>query len=447
MITWRHRWGCLGLWIAAALCFLCLSAPGRALEFTPRSESQSGQFMVYCADVRLRLAVTGYVETAKHDVLEALDLRDHWKLPIVVNLRRPATTDSGNLLRQVRLIQTDGGWKVEIDVVLREGEFKQVRFPQLIIRAVLLELAYRDRPPAVGSTYTQPPAWLVEGLAQTMQVRATGTEPNAAIFRQLIETGRLPKIQDFLKSNVDVMDQTSLAIHGSCAASLVEMLMGTPGGAANLARMVKGLSESDGDPVALLLKYFPSLGGSEVALEKWWTLGLARYSSLDRHLSLTLPETDARLAPLLNLTVTTDEKKRTTQEFALTDYKTFLKLPAAKAALFAQSNALASLQAHAHPLLRPVVTEYQRIVNDLSRGKTRGTEEALASIGNYRKLIVERMDKIEDYLNWYEATQVSEQSGAFEDFLHGAKEMENWTPPKRSDAMSKYVDQLQREFE
>ena len=435
------------LLLAAAVLAVLAPVPGRTQEPILRSVSKSGQFVVYCPDIRMRMAVIGYAETAKHDVLETLGLGDHWKLPIVIDLRKPASTDTGRPLSQVRLIQTEGGWKTEIDVLLREGEFKKVRFPQLVIRAILLELAYRDHPPEIGSTYPQPPAWLIEALAQAMQTRATGTQPNAALFRQLIETGRLPKITDFLKSNVEVMDPTSLAVHGACAASLLEMLVETPGGQAGLARMVKGLPDSNGDATALLLQYFPALGGNEAALEKWWTLGLARTSSLDSHLALSLPETDARLTPLLKLTLVSDPKTNAKTEYALADYKTYLKNPGAQKALLENFKALAELLPQAHPLLRPVLLEYQRIVGELARHKTRGLDKALEAVSGYRELIVARMDKIDDYLNWYEATQMPEQSGAFDDFLQGAKAEETWKPPKRNDAISKYIDQLQREFD
>lgn len=447
MKTCRQRWHHLGLLLAVALGFVLAPGSGRAFEPVQRSISSSQQFIVYCSDARLRLAVTGYVETAKRDVLEALGVGDHWKFPIVIELRRPVSTDVGQPLRQVGLIETEGGWKVQIDVVLREDEFKQVRFPQLIIRGILLELAYRKHPPTVGLSYHQPPSWLVEGLARNMQVKATAMEPNGAVFRQLIETGHLPSIQDFLKSNVETMDPTSLTVHGSCAASLLDMLAGLPGGQAALVRMLEGLGESDGDPVALLLKHFPTLGGNEVALEKWWTLGLARYSTLDRHLALNVTETDARLTPLLNLTVVTDVKKGTKQEFTLANYKEFIKYPGAKAALFAQSNTLAGLIPQAHPLLRPVVAEYQRIATELANGKKRRMDEALSEAANFRVMIVQRMDKVADYLNWYEATQMSERSGAFDDYLKGAKAIEKMAPPKRNDSISKYIDMVQREFE
>jgi len=441
---WRHSLGSL---LVAALGLFCVLGSASATDFTQRSVSKSGQFIVYSSDVRLRLAVSDYVETAKQDVLEALGLGDHWKFPIVVNLRRPASTDTGQALRQVRLIQTESSWRVEIEILLREGELKQVRFPQLVTRALLLELAYRDHPPAVGTPCIDPPSWLVEGLAENMQVRATGSKPNAALFRQLIETGRIPKIQDFLANNIEVMDATSLAVHDSCASSLVDMLAGTPEGKPAFARMIKGLWDSNGDPVALLLKYFPALGGSATSLEKWWTLGLARYSTLDNTASLTVAETDTRLTALLTLSVVTDEKSKTKKAFELADYKNFLKFPSAKPALLAQSAALGELMRQTHPLMRPVIQEYIRISNNLATGKKRGMEEALRAIVNYRELIVTRMDNIDDYLNWYEATQMPEQSGAFDDFLRGAKAMENWTPPKRNDAISKYIDQLQREFQ
>ena len=437
-----------GLLVLAALGLLLLPAtPGRAFDFAQRSISQSAQCIIYSPDVRLRLAVSGFVESAKKDILETLGQGDHWKFPIVIELRSPASTDPAGLASQVRLIQTEGGWKVQVDVILREGEFRQVRFPQLIVRALLLELAYREHPPQIGSHYPEPPAWLVEGLAQKIQAHAAGSAPNAAIFRQLIETGRLPKIRDFLDDNVAVMDPTSLAVHGSCAGSLVDLLAGTPGGQAGLTRLLKGLGDSDGDLVAQLLKYFPVLGGSETDLEKWWTLALARYSAMDRHAALSVPETSARLTPLLRITVVTDAKKQTRAEFDLADYKTFQKYPAAKTALAAQAYELSGLLQQAHPLLRPVVLEYQRILNELAAGKTRHLEEALRDAASYREMIVGRMDKIDDYLNWYEATQMPEQSGAFEDFMQGSKALEKGTPPKRNDAISSYIDQLQREFE
>ncbi len=419
----------------------------RGIGAAQRTVSLSGQFVVYCPDVRMRLAVTGFTEAVKRDVLEIFKVGDHWKMPVVIDIRQPATTDPARPLSRVQLVETDGGWRVEIAVTLRDGQLKAVRFPQLAVRAVLLELAYRDKPPQPGMKYTEPPSWLVEGLAEISQRKATETAPNAVLFRQMLETGKLPGIADFLRSNAATMDDTSLAIHGMCAASLVNLLAGLPGGEASLYKMVRSLPDSNGEPLSLLLKNFPALGGSEASLEKWWTLGLARTSIADGGMALSVADTDARLAALLTLTLVTDEKKKTTADFALADYKAYLKNPRAKPALSARGAELAALMGQSHPSMWIVEKEYTAIIARLIGGKTRGIDKAFQQVAEHRALIVKHMDQVADYLNWYEATQMPEQSGAFADFLRSAKTLEAQPPPKRDDAISRYIDQLEREFD
>ncbi|MEI6351165.1 MAG: hypothetical protein WCP06_08665 [Verrucomicrobiota bacterium] len=437
-------------WVAAGISGLLLlsgSSTAQALDLRQRSISTSRQFIVYCPDVRLRMAVAGFVETAKSTVLQALGLGDHWKMPIVVNLENPSTSNPGRPLCVTRLINTDEGCKVEIDVALRTEQFREVYFPQQIVRAILLEITYRDHPPGDGKAYSNPPAWLVEGLAEQFQARATASQPNAALFQQLIQTGRLPSARDFLASNVEVMDSTSRAIFAACSSSLLEMLIALPEGRQNLSRMTRDLNQFDGESANLLLSHFPQLGNTEATLEKWWTLGLAHNSASERYLGLTVPETEARLSSLMTVSIVTDEKTGAKTAFDLSDYPKFMKLRTAQPALFARSNELAGLLPQANPLLRPVVIEYGRIVADLARGKTHHADEALRDMRTYRTMIVERMDSISDYLNWFEATQMPEQSGAFDRYMKTATALENSAPPKRNDAITRYIDQVDREFQ
>lgn len=434
-------------WLAWIACFVLQSVRLDASDYAQRSVSRSRQFITYCPDIGLRMAVTGYVETLKGSVLDELGQGDHWKLPIVINLARLRTTTTGVPLCQMQIVNTEGGTRLEIDVALREDQFKQVRFPQQVIRALLLELAYRTHPPGDGERYAAPPAWLVEGLAERFQTHATQSEHNSALFQQLIETGRLPKIRDFLTNNVDEMDNTSRAVYDACASSLVEMLVALPGGKSSLSAMVQSLPQAGGDPIEPMLKHFHALGGSEISLQKWWTLGLARESAASRFMGLSLAETEARITPLLKLQVITDEKKGTKTEFALADYKHYLKYRTARAALLLLENGFATVQIRAHPLLRPVVIEYQQIIASLAQGKTGRADASLQEASAYRAMVVARMDKIADYLNWFEATQTPERSGAFDDYLKAAAALDKTAPPKRDDPISRYIDQVQREFE
>jgi hypothetical protein len=232
-----------------------------ALEFQQRSVSSSQQFVIYCPDVRLRMAVNGYVETVKSSVLQAIAQRDHWKYPIIVNIQKVSATDPFHKLCDVSFIENEVGAKVQIDVALDVEKFAEVRFPQQVVRAVLIEIANRTQLPKPGEPYLQPPAWLVEGIAQRMQERATDSAPNADLFKQLIDTGKLPHIGEFLASNVDVMDSTSRTVYAACCESLLQMISDLPGGPQSLGTLVENLASAQDTPAAQLLKYFPALGG------------------------------------------------------------------------------------------------------------------------------------------------------------------------------------------
>jgi hypothetical protein len=413
-----------------------------------RSVSSSRQFIVYCQDARLRMAVTSFVEEAKESVLQTLGTGDQWKIPIVINFRASRTTEPGRPLSSLAFLKTDAGPSIQIEITLRTEQFKQIAFPQLIVRAVLLDIAYRTHPPGDGEHFNEPPSWLVEGMAQRINERnSSKANSNAALFEQMIEAGRLPKIRDFLGSNVSIMDSTSRSIHASCASALIQMLSELPDGSASLFAMVRRLGESTLDPTTRLLTYFTALKGSEASLEKWWTLGIARLAASERYLGLTVPETNSKLTTLLSFQIITDEKQKTSEMFTLADYAKMAKIPAAKPALEACQNSLAGLMAQSHPLMRPVVNEYQRILMELSKGNLKNINEELEAISAYRLAVVQRAEQIADYLNWYEATQSPQLSGAFDSYLKAAAEIQNQAPLKRDDPVSLYLDQVEREFE
>jgi hypothetical protein len=55
------------------------------------------------------------------------------------------------------------------------------------------------------------------------------------------------------------------------------------------------------------------------------------------------------------------------------------------------------------------------------------------------------MNKIDDYMNWFEATQARTKSGAFAEYLGAAKEKND--APRRYDAISIYMDALAGQFQ
>ena len=64
-----------------------------------------------------------------------------------------------------------------------------------------------------------------------------------------------------------------------------------------------------------------------------------------------------------------------------------------------------------NPVLRPIGREYQEIVELLARGKRRGVPKRLSRLEQIRQQLIARMTEIDDYLNWFEATQMNSGSG------------------------------------
>ena len=101
------------------------------------------------------------------------------------------------------------------------------------------------------------------------------------------------------------------------------------------------------------------------------------------------------------------------------------------------------LGVRANPVCRPIVLEYQQIASTLAHGKTRGIGRRLTRLSNARETLIARVQQIDDYMNWFEATQSSARSGTFVEYLKSA---EKTAAPHRRDAISVYLDSLENQM-
>jgi hypothetical protein len=99
-----------------------------------------------------------------------------------------------------------------------------------------------------------------------------------------------------------------------------------------------------------------------------------------------------------------------------------------------------------NPVLRPIGREYQEMVELLARGKRRGLTKRLSRLEQIRQQLTARMTEIDDYMNWFEATQMNSGSGNFTGYLKAADQSQV-PAPRRHDPLSVYVDALEDQFE
>jgi len=432
------------------LLLTAMAVTGRAAPWDTlrqKSVSRSHQFIVYAGDPNARAAIAMDAEDVKDKFLALLDTDDQWKRPIVIDVTPASAANPTAPVSNVQVINTDDGFKVELDVVLGDDP-RAAHFPEQLVRAILLEYAYRNQPQLVapGVPYAEPPPWLVDGITNlTANTDPDTPQDNSDLFRSLILSGKTPTLALFLSENPQTLDDPSHELYSACSMSLVRLLTGMPNGRALMQSFVRHWPGPNADPEVELLKAFPALNSGSQSLEKWWTLGLASLSAADRYQGLSLAETSEQLDAMLKFDVVMD-KKGTTKNFSLDQYPAYIKAPGAEASLNSLSLQLLGLEAQCNPLMREVVAAYQVEVVQLAHHDSHGLKDRLAGLADYRAKLTDHMDQIADYLNWYEATQRTHASGSFDEYVRTANELDKEANTPRTDPISKYLDSVEEQL-
>lgn len=430
---------------AAACALLLAAALARGEGLTdfqppPRSSSATGQFVVFAEDTKLRLAVAGFAEEVKETLYGFLGARpDDWEGTIVINFLSGSAVLPGVPPSQVRLLALEQGFKVQVDARL-DAEPAVVALERQIARAVLLEFIHRGQGLIrAGEAYREPPAWLIDGVLGQLAIQRRGLD--ADIFKSLIGAGRLPSISRVLYADPTGYDSTSRALYEAYALSLLQLLADQPLGKKQLAEYVRAVPQTSGDAVADLLAHYPALGGSTDTLEKWWTLSMARLSTSDRYEGLSIEASERELAALLVFKL-----PGKSEPIAIENYRTLAKTPAGRTVVKTAHDGVVSLAARANPLYRPVLAEYEKILAQLARGKTRGLAERLESALEYRELVTRRMDDIADHMNWFEATQMLTRSHAFDAYLRAARAGGSSPAGLQRGPVAAYLDEVEKQY-
>ena len=402
-----------------------------------RSVSPSRQFIVYGADAKLRGAVSDLAEATKANLLVLLQTPDGWKTPIVVNLQLAQANLPEIAPDALRFSQTGFGLKLQLDLTVdRDVDGSLVE--RELLRAILLEMIYRNQPGiAPGTPYVQPPDWLLDGVLALTPGRDRGP-----LVEALLLSDKIMPLEELLRPRrLSRLDSPARQLYHAYSWAFVQSLVDGTEGPARLAYYIDNLSRASNDPLADLKAQFPVLGGGA---EKTWRLSVARLSATQSYQLLTFAETERHLDELLCIKIS--DAGHSTKTVQLGDLSQRKISRAESAAVAAASQDLLLLAARANPILRPIVQEYQQIAALLANGKRKGLTARLTRLQTGRASLATRMSEIDDYTNWFEATQSKTKSGAFADYLKAARE-QNEARPRRRDALSVYLDALEGQFQ
>jgi hypothetical protein len=403
------------------------------------SVSPSRQFVIYGGDAALRGTISELSEQIKTNLLALLRQRDEWKTSVIINLQRHQANLPEIPATHLRVSQTGFGVKLQLDLIVGQNVDGSL-IERELLRAILLEMIYRDEGDLVpGSALVEPPQWLLEGV-----LALTPGRERESLVQALSTTDKRKSLDEFLGQRFDLLDSAGRMLYRAYSVSLVQLLLEQGGGHAHLARYIANLSRASNNPVADLKAWFPRL---REHLDKKWRSMVAQLSEHQTYQLLTFAESERRLDELLQIRISHGARDRGRPEMVnLSELARRKASRDEKAAADKMGQALLLLVGTAHPVMRPVSREYQQIAALLARGKRRGIAKRLLRLDVTRKQLAARMGEIDDYMNWFEATQMESRSGAFNNYLKAANESEV-SASRRRDPLSVYLDALEDQIE
>jgi hypothetical protein len=421
-------------WPTGVLCSALMWQAAYAVQ-PEHSTSPSRQFIIYGADAKVRGAISGLAEQTKTNLLGLMRQRDNWKTPVVVNLQSQQSNLPELPPADLRFSQTGFGIKLQLDLTISKNVDVSLVERQLL-RAILLEMIYRNQPHVTaGAVLVEPPDWLIEGALALAPGRERGP-----LIEALGNTEKALPLDKFLRQRLELLDSAGRSLYRGYAFALVQMLLDAKNGGAQLGKYIDHLYDSSNDPLANLEAQFPSLADDA---EKNWQLSLNRLKSLQTFRLLTFAESEQRLDELLNVKIS--EPKKPVKVVRLDELAQHKLSAAEKVALDQLKRDLLVLVPQTNPVLRPIGNEYQSIAALLARGKRRGVPRRLAHLQFTRQQLAARMTEIDDFMNWFEATQMNSGSGNFTGYLKAVNQSQ-LPAQRRRDPLSVYVDALEDQF-
>lgn len=429
MMKGRRFWAV----ILVALSIFAIESTGASL--VERSVSPSGQFVIYGSTPEIRGVISDLAERTKSNLLTLLRRRDAWVTAVVINLQVRASNLPELPASNLRFSQTESGLKLQLDLTLSEDNDSN-RIEHELMRAILLEMIYRKQGTmSAGESYVEPPPWLIEGLLGSMPNR-----DDAPLRRPLNGPTGIASVDQLLRERPALLDVVGRELYRTCSFALVQMLIESENGRAQLGSYIDNLSLASNDPVADLSAAFPAFPAND--LDEKWKSKIVSLKVSGRPDLLTFWQTEENLGDALQTKFPSPNDRGTFVSF---DELCQKKLTAAqRPALQKFNQELTLLASRANPAFRPIVQEYQQLAEQLALGKNRGVSARLSELKTLRARLSARMTEIDDYMNWFEATQLNTPSGLFDNSVK--LQVQERRFHRKTDPLSVYLDAVDQQY-
>lgn len=457
-----------------------IDSPDAGQRDLNRTLSTSGQFVIYGATRFTRGEVSNICEDFKRDFNATLQLPERWNDQIVVQVYEKQQSDAR--AKRFAFSKTSpvdgGGMRFDLGILLTE-DFRLADLEIELTRILIQQQMFaRHRNPKFATI----PPWLLVGTHELILHRRHGRPSD--VYRSISKAHQIIPIRELMNLNPDkIGDTVTKKVYRACSAALVRSLSEQGTGSMRLRAFLEDLAVDDSGPDVLLEHHFESMKQDPTSLDRWWMLQIAAMSQKSAFEPLDIEETEAFLQQALIVRIPVEKEKEfraasseprqrgllnrgrdrpesdpaaaeETAEAAAVEFETtslaafdaLSRHPQRKSILATNREQLGTLRERAFPLYRSVVNDYDYIITLIIDGNVKQVGEHLEKLQNLRLQHQQTMRGVGDFLNWYEATQMTPEDGTMDEYNNALKEIEELESQKRDDPVSKYLDAIEREF-
>ncbi|MBC7981359.1 MAG: hypothetical protein H7Y36_12420 [Armatimonadetes bacterium] len=403
--------------------------------------SHSGQFKIAGSDAARRGTAANLAEETKQELLRLTEEKDEWKVPIIVELRGKRGDIVPQRVTAMNLWFSEQGYELRLLVNLSR-DLQRESFKRAVTSALIYERGLRDRPKTESEVPMNVPQWLIEGLQEASAWRLNQADRRP--YETLFLHGGLFKPEEVFalsEAKFETMDAASKSVFRVFSGALTMALLEQPEGKKGMREFLAEVPAFQGEMPALLRRHFPDLNLSEKSLAKWWALQLAAKGTAPLTDSLSVAETERLLDEGLRLRYL--DAKGILHENPLAEWQSIAAMEEQtriEAVRLAQDDLL-RLSYRCFPSYRILLLEYQALLTDLAKGKTKDIAMSIQALDETRQTMIAKAEGARDFLDWFEITRARETSGAFDDYLN-LKSRLKARPNHRADDMSKYLDRF-----
>ena len=405
--------------------------------------SQSRMFSVSGGDALRMGAIAGFADDTRKQLNTLLKLDGGWKYSVSIRLiGSPDDLPEVNPIRtRIRIIGSEPNFQIRI---YPGGGINLQKFRDALITVVLYEYALRGTKPEEFPDRVGLPPWLITGIQQAILWRSGRVDRR--LYRNLFERAEMLSPEDILDlgSPQDLDPATRQVYEVSCGV-LMMSLLSKSSGADRLKGLLSEAATEEGTAREILMRYFHELGINKQALTEWWAVELATLSLPSATETLTPTESEKQLTEALTI-ILYDETTKTPKPVSADDLLSLQELPDWRQHAVACVGRLLRLQEKCFPGYRPIVQEYSRALQRLTKGAD--TDELIASLGPAKELraaYMATMMRGKEFLDRFELSHMGYVNGTDVDAFMAAmrslrREGEDNGP---STPISRYLDDIE----